>query len=332
MVKTALGVALSVVVLISLGQFIFNAIYKFPQKIHYGVTFSPKYAQDLKLDWKLTFIKLLDELKVRSIRIPSYWDVLEASELKDDFSETDFMVDEASKREANIILVLGARQPRWPECHIPSWAVKLTVSDRRQKLLQFIEKVVKRYNDHPAIWAYQVENEPLLDAFGEGCDPSDESFLAKEVEKVRTLSNKQIIVTDSGELGFWITPMKLSDIFGTTLYREVYNPLMGYVTYPILPYLYNIKSQIVRYIFAPKNQKTIILELQAEPWSTDNNLSGMAIDRQLKLFSVDDFRDYIKYAKGTGFDEDYLWGVEWWFWVDKNGHPEYLEYAKSLFR
>jgi hypothetical protein len=150
----------------------------------------------------------------------------------------------------------------------------------------------------------------------------DEDFLKKEVELVRILNGKPIIVTDSGELGFWITPMKLSDIFGTTLYRKVYDKTFGYITYPYPSIFYNLKSTVVRALFAKNNQKTIIVELQAEPWLAKNGQSP---------FSVEDFKKNINYAKQTGFDTTYLWGVEWWYFMEKSGHPQYLEYAKSLF-
>ena len=227
-------------------------------------------------------------------------------------------------------MVLGERQPRWPECHIPSWIKGLSISERQQKLLQYIEQVVKRYRDNSQIIAWQVENEPLLDSFAI-CGEHDKDFLKKEVELVISLSSKKIILTDSGELGFWITTMQLSDIFGTTLYRDVYNPYFGYVTIPYLPYFYNIKSHLVRNFFAQNNKRTVVIELQAEPWSATNNLIQTPIDRQTTIFPLDRFKQNIEYAKKTGFDEDLLWGVEWWYWMEKQGYPQYLDYAKTLF-
>lgn len=322
---------LLLLILIVIGEWIFEKIYPFPKKIQFGITFSPKFAQDLQLDWQLTFQKILDELNVKNIRIPTYWDVIEKEEGKDDFSETDFILDHANKKGAKVILVLGERQPRWPECHVPAWVKNLSLNSHQEKIKEFITRVVKQYKDHPEIWAWQVENEPLLPFFGR-CNNPDEKFLREEIELVRRLSDKLIIVSDSGELGLWITPMQVSDIFGTTLYRKVYNPVLGYTTYPILPYLYNLKSALISRIFAPKNQKTIIVELQAEPWSPINSLAKTPIDQQLSAFSISNFKDIISYAKNTGFDENYLWGVEWWYYMAEHGHPEYLEYAKTLFR
>lgn len=318
-------------VAILLGEIIFEKTYPFPSQIKYGVTFSSKYSTYLNLNWKDTYIKVLDDLKVSNLRLPTYWDIIEADKGHFDFSQTDFMLDEAQKRQAKTILVLGVRQPRWPECHIPNWAKDLSIDQRQKKTLQFISEVVKRYQQDPAISAWQVENEPLLTFFGEGCDSTDRDFLKSEVELVRSLDKRPVILTDSGELRVWVTPMRLSDIFGTTVYRTVYNRFLGYIDYPLLPYFYNLKSSLVRFTFAPQNQKTVIIELQAEPW-LPNSVLDTKPEQQTKVFSEKKFKDNIDYAKKTGFDEAYLWGVEWWYFMAQNGYPQYLEYAKTLFK
>lgn len=296
----------------------------------FGVTFSPRYARYLKLDWQKTYIRILDDLKVKNLRLPTYWDVLEKDKDKYDFTETDFMVDQASKRGAKVILVVGVRQPRWPECHIPSWVKSLSPEERKQKILEFIQKVVERYKNRPEIWAWQVENEPLLGSFGEGCDRPDRDFLKQEVDLVKSLSKRLIIMTDSGELGFWATSMQLSDVFGTTVYRRVNDRFLGYITYPVLPVFYSIKSNLIRSIFGSFNQKTIIIELQAEPWLAGGNF--VEPEQQARLFTTKNFKNYVNFAQKTGFDEIYLWGVEWWYAVAEKGYPEYLEYARTLFK
>lgn len=331
MLKFVIGlVGLFIILLgVLLGNVIFESTYSYPAKIIYGVTFAPKYASFLKLDWKKVYIQMLDD-GILNLRLPGYWDVLEKDKDKYDFSETDFLFNEAEKRKAKVILSLGEKQPRWPECQIPNWAKGLKLEDRRQRILEFISKVVERYKNSSSLVAWQVENEPFLPFFGENCDSVDKKSLKAEVDLVRSLSNKKVIVSDSGELGSWIVPMQLSDIFGTTLYRDVYNPVMGYFSYPLLPYLYNLKSQLVR-MLAPANQKTVIIELQSEPWLSNGD-SVQNVDEQLKRFPLKKMKSYIDYAKKTGFDEMYLWGVEWWYLMEKEGHPEYLNYAKTLFR
>lgn len=325
-------IAFLVIMIILLGEEVFERVYKYPEKIEYGVSFSPSFAQYLNLDWQKTYIEILDDLEVKNIRIPGYWSIIEKEQNKDDFSKLDFMVSEAEKRGVKAILVLGVRQPRWPECHIPAWAKSLSVGERQEKILQFINKVVQRYKLSQAVKFWQVENEPLLSSFGKGCDAPDKKFLISEVDLVKSMDTRPIIVTDSGELGFWVTAMRLSDIFGTTLYRTVYNPIFGYSRYPILPYLYNIKSSLVKKLTSSASKRTIIIELQSEPWFINGELLSMSISEQLKLFPVHKLKDNVDFAQKTGFDEMYLWGVEWWYFMAQNGHPEYLQYAKTLFR
>ena len=73
-------------------------------------------------------------------------------------------------------------------------------------------------------------------------------------------------------------------------------------------------------------------ELQSEPWLSMRDSSEGSPQKQAQLFSLADFKANIEFAKKTGFDESYLWGVEWWYWIAEKGYPEYLDYAKVIFK
>ena len=295
-----------------------------PPPTNHGVTFSPMYAKYLGLDFQKTYLSILDDLKVRHLRIPSYWSKIEKNQGKYDFSEVDFMVSEAEKRGAKIILVVGIKQPRWPECHIPDWAKELSVEKRQEKALEYIETTVKRYLDSTSIIAWQVENEPFVSWFGESCDALDANFLQKEVEMVKKLDpDRPIIITDSGEWSLWVTASKYADTLGISVYRKAHNSKLGLVTYPLPSWYYTLKSKLI-------SKKTIISELQAEPWS-EKGIAETAIEDQIKLFSPQDFKANQEYASKIGFGEVYFWGVEWWYYMAANGHPEYLRVAKTVF-
>ena len=81
-----------------------------------GVTFSTKYAKELGLDWKAAYLATLDDLGVRKFRIPVYWDEAEPERGRYAWDEVDWMLDEAAKRGADVILAVGRKTPRWPEC------------------------------------------------------------------------------------------------------------------------------------------------------------------------------------------------------------------------
>ena len=52
---------------------------------------------------------------------------------------------------------------------------------------------------------------------------------------------------------------------------------------------------------------------------------------QLYAMDINQVKDNIKFAKEVGFSENYLWGVEWWYFMgQKYGHWEFWEYAKGL--
>lgn len=307
----------------------------------FGVSYSPRYAKELLLDPKVTFQNILQNLKVRHIRLSAYWDEIEPNQDQFDFQDLDWYIDQASQHKTQAILTIGYKLPRWPECRTPAWLDPkrhpvlpkagysfISGSLLRERQLNMLSAVINHYKNNPTISAFQLENEPILN-FGD-CPKVDREFLSREVRFVREKTKKPIMITDSGELRFWRTPMQLSDIFGTTLYRVVDTPWFGPFQYPLRPWFYRTKSALVRKFFAPQNQKTVISELQAEPWATES-LIQIPIDEQIKRFSLDQFRETVTFARKTGFSEAYFWGAEWWYYLAAQGHPEYLEYAKTLF-
>ena len=324
---------LTAAIFVLVGLYLLGTLYASfipPHQMIFGVSFSPRYAAELGLDPKITFQDILTNLKVKNIRLSAYWDEIEPKENQFDFANLDYYVNQATKANAQVILVIGHKVPRWPECFAPNWVYHQTPNnyDRLRTLqLNMLTETIKHFNNNSTIKAFQLENEPLLD-FGI-CPLGDREFLKKEVDLVRFLTKKPIILSDSGELRSWVTSMKLSDIFGTTLYRTVRTPFNFDFTYPFPPIFYSLKSTLVRNLFAPQNQKTIIIELQAEPWL----LKGIAqtpIEEQIKIFKLQDLQNNIEFAEKTGFGQAYLWGVEWWYFMAKSGHPEYLEYIKKL--
>lgn len=301
--------------------------------IKWGVTYSSKYAEsELGLDWQETYLAILDDLKVDNIRLSAYWDEIEIERDNYNFEVLDWLIKEADKRNVKITLAIGRRLPRWPECHDPKWLSGLSKEEIGQEQLELVDLVVKRYNLVDNITTWQIENEPYLSTFGL-CPSLDHQIFAQEIALTRELSQKPILVTDSGELNFWIMAAKTgADVVGSTLYRTVYNERIGYIKYPIPPIFYFAKASFIKTFF---NTKSVInSELQAEAWHTEKkDLSQMTLAESAKSMDIDQFKDNITFAKKAGFDDIYLWGAEWWYFLKtKQGNSDIWNEAKKIWQ
>lgn len=298
-------------------------------QIKWGANFSVKYSEQLGLDWQEVYIGILDDLGAKNIRISVDWDLIEPEKDKFDFNSIDWLIEESEKRNANLILVIGMKTLRWPECHIPGWVKDLSDSEREERIFNLLENIVKKYENNQNIVAWQVENE-IFFPFGE-CPAISRDFFAKEIQLVRDLdkSERDILVTDSGEFSFWLNSAKYGDAVGISMYRNAwFEELNLSIPYPIPPSFYYKKSKLINRLF---NKKVIVTEFQAEPWG-EKPLYCLDIKRQEELFSLDDFKNHLIFAQDSGFDEIYLWGTEWWYWLKNNqNNDSFWNEAKKLF-
>ncbi len=290
----------------------------------YGVTFSTQYARSLGLDWKQAFTSTLDDLRVRKFRIPVYWDDVEGQKGKEDWSDVDWMLEQASARGADVILAVGRKTPRWPECHVPAWAQAMSEDAQRREVLRFLQEEIDHFRGAPAVKVWQVENEPLFH-FGK-CPPPDREFLKREIALVRGADLRPIMVTDSGELSTWIRTGTLGDILGISMYRLVWNSYLGGLYWPVSPIYYTDRINLL----SPIIRRVIISELQAEPWFIKAP-AETPISAQLDQMNPARLRGNAEFAASTGAGEIYLWGVEWWYWLKTRGHGELWEAARPLY-
>lgn len=298
-------------------------------ELEYGLTFSKKQANNLNLDWEKVYLDILDDLKVKKIRLSAYWDEIEPTNGQFNWQDLDWQIKEASSRNAEIILAIGGRLPRWPECHFPDWAEILDEVDRNKKILNYLTETINRYKDNENIIAWQIENEPFLSHFGK-CPELEKRFLDEEIALARSLDERSIVVTDSGELSVWVPAAKRADIFGTTMYRDTYSQFLErYVHYPINPSFFRFKKNISNFFAQP--DKWIVIELQAEPWGP-KPYQDLSQEERDKTMNVEKFKEMTEFARQTGFQEFYLWGVEYWYWEKQiQQNVEMWNEAKKLF-
>lgn len=300
-----------------------------PEHIEYGATFSQFFAEELGVDWIDVYQAALDDLKIRKFRLVAYWPLIEPQRDVYDFSDLDYQITEATARDAEVILAIGRRLPRWPECHTPTWVGTMPWEEQKMELRQYLTAVVERYKDEPAITMWQVENEPYLHAYaGHICGELDEEFLKEEVALVKRLDpSRPVLITDSGNLGTWYKPYSVGDAFGTSVYVHFWTPELGQFRTVQPPALYRLKTNLMR-LWGEK--PSLLIELSGEPWLVEP-VTKVPIETQLTRMDLDKFRDIVSYAEATRFDQQYVWGVEWWYWMRERGHGELWDYARTLF-
>lgn len=300
-----------------------------PAQTIWGVTFSQLMSKQLGLDWRANYEAIVNDLHPDGIRLIAYWNHIEPKENEWDFADLDWQMSEAQSSSIPVILALGQKAPRWPECHFPSWLDTKDAIKRKESLLVYLKAVVLRYQNSPNLNAWQVENEPLF-TFGE-CPPYDEKLLSDEIALVKSIDPiHPVLLTDSGELGNWYQVARLGDEVGTTLYRDVYNgKLARHITYPLSPEFYSLKESVAKILANKSQQKFIVAELDAEPWG-QKQIYEMTTENQMKLFGLDNLKNIVSFAQATKFDAFYFWGVEWWYSLKQQGYPEYWKEAKKL--
>lgn len=313
------------------------------KNIIWGVTFTKSYAQYLGLDWKQAYLAALDDLGIKAVRIGINWDEIEPEPGKFTFDDYDWMLEEAQKRGVFVVPAIGFKLPRWPECRSPEWAAQWLPPERtflkrvldigvglyrkefEEAQLAMLKQVVEHFKGRENIKMWQVENEGFIGWFGD-CPPIKDAFVRREVEFVRSLDPRPILMTESGELSTGIKSAVLADTVGTSLYREVWSPIFGFITYPWPPSFYAHKAALLK----PWVPRFIITELQLEAWAP-HGILNVPLEEQLQIMSPEKMRTVIEYTRRTGIAEIYTWGAEWWWWLKLKGYPQLWEVAREEF-
>lgn len=291
----------------------------------FGVSFNPDYARELDVSPKQVYETVLGDWNFKKIRLSAQWDLVEKERGIYDFSELDYFMDRAGLHGAKVVLAVGRKTPRWPECHLPSWIDPQ--KDYRDELLDYIKIVTERYKNHSALEIWQVENEPFL-SFGL-CDKMKPADLDEEIKLVRRIDGKHpILVTDSGELSAWNKAGKAGDLFGTTLYRSVWNKYIGYFTYDWLPaWFYNLKLSLI----GRDLNTAFVSELQAEPWLPGKSAVLTPLTEQYKSMNLERLQENVEFSSRVEVSRVYLWGAEWWYWLENvKGVEGFGGYVKGL--
>ena len=304
------------------------------QPLQQGVSFIPDYAAGLGLNPRQTMDALIN-INVRQFRLTSYWSDIEQAPGHYDFSQLDWEFQKAEKAHASVILTVGLRQPRWPECHAPSWVnINQPDSQWQPQLENYMKAVINRYKDSPSLQSYQLENEYFLKGFGICPDTTmsrqrliDEYNLVKRADSTHPV----IIGRSNNAIGLPLGQPQ-PDEFSISVYKRVWDAAFThrYVEYPYPAWYYGFLAGIQK-IVTGKNM--MIGELQAEAWpSRGQTIQNTSLAEQNKSLNAQRLKDRFGYGRATGMRQMELWGGEYWYYrLVKLHDPSLWNVAKQEF-
>ncbi len=310
-------IVIILVIVLTLAMFGVGQWYLSSEKskpLQLGVSFIPDYAQSLGENPQSAMDALLS-IGVRQFRLVSYWSDIETSPGHYDFSQLDWEFKKAESKHATIILTLGLRQPRWPECHAPSW-INISAPEKswQPALESVMQKVVDRYKGSPSLEEYQLENEYFLQGFG-NCTNFDRNRLVSEYNLVKTLdpSHSVIIGRSNNTIGF-PSGKPRADIYSISVYTRVWDANVShrYLEYPYPSWYYAFLAGFEK-IFLHRDM--IIAEMQAEAWPPNGkSITDISLSEQNKSLSAKRLQGRFEFGKATGMRQIEMWGSEYWYY------------------
>jgi hypothetical protein len=303
------------------------------QPLQQGVSLIPDYAQSLGVDPQAMMDGLLG-IGVKQFRLVSYWSDMEQQPGQYDFSQLDWQFQKAEQAHAKIILTVGLRQPRWPECHAPNWVDTSRPAGQWQPQLEtFMQKVIERYKNSPSLESYQLENEYFLKGFGE-CSNFNRQRLVSEYNLVKqTDPNHPIIVGRSNNAIGLPLGQPQPDEFSISVYKRVWDAAWThrYIEYPYPAWYYGFLAGLQK-IVTGKNM--MIGELQAEAWPPNGkSIQEISLEEQNKSLDAQRLQDRFQYGRATGMRQIDLWGAEYWYYRKVKLHdPSLWNIARQEFQ
>lgn len=295
-----------------------------------GISFSQVQAERNGHDWHDNYLAMLDDLKPRQVRLAAYWDRIEKKPGEYDFSETDWMLDQAKSRNIKVTLVVGQKVIRWPECFYPEWLDRNNPKIVAPAANRFVATTVEHYKNHPALDTWQLENEFLLKVFGK-CPVQNltREQLTAELNTLRAIDAKRpVLLSASNNYGLPILG-PFSGTYGFSMYKRVWNPHLGYFTYLYPAWWSWWRASVINLLFA---QEIRIHELQAEAWGPVGN-EKLSYEESTKSMNPDYLNSIVAWARATKIKRIDLWGVEWWY--DQKvrlNHPQMWQAAKKIIQ
>jgi hypothetical protein len=276
---------------------------------------------------------ITSDLHVKHFRLVSYWSDGETAPGKYDFSQLDWQFAKAEASGAKVTLVVGLRQPRWPECHAPSfYDTSQPESQWYPQLKAYMTAVINRYKVNPALQNFQLENEYFLKGFGT-CTNTSRARLVDEYQLLKRLApHKEVIVGRSNNALGWPIGAPTPDKFSISVYKRVWDAGVThrYLEYPQPGWFYAFTAGWQK-IFTGRDM--VIGELQAEAWPPHGQtIPETSLAEQNKSLDAHRLQIRFGYGKATGMKTIDMWGAEYWYYRQQVLHdPSLWDVARQQF-
>lgn len=325
-------------------------------EVSYGFSFAPHPYAVAGLDWKKSYIELLDRFNFKWVRIAFYWD--QSTDQAGNLNLTDltFQIEEAQKRNVSVIIAIGAKTPYYPEVYIPNHLTKdlkfgqeLGNSAQIKKALLDVESnLIPKIATYSAITYWQVENEPYAGTRNNWTVGED--LLSEEIKVIKKNdpSKRPIILTHPGPFVWdhdWQKLLKhlaMGDVLAVNYFPKTRTPdvvtinLLGKDLKLIWPDFINIPVYIwgsispdfekVKNTVEAHGNKLWIMEMQAEPY-----LSEFKYARgKIFVFTPEDILKADLAIRKAGIHYIGFWGANWWLLSDKNGDSEWINMVEKV--
>jgi hypothetical protein len=308
-----------------------------PPAAQVGFSFSPVTSEKANRDPAHDLAVLLAATNPDVVRLPVYWEYIEPTRGRYDFSSVDSLLaavaahNLVSARPTRVVLTVGVRNFLYPELHEPAWAGLreqpfITQAQAGDEYRGYFLASVMRYRGSPLLYAWQVENEPLdvVGNFLTGPDQIDPSQLAWEIGEVHRIDPMHKVLTTTYDgwnvavdmLQVYATPLlqllggypsghpeetlEAGDALGLDLYLE--GPSIP-LTFTSVDLRAEWKRQALSFWAAQTKaagKELWLAEMQAQPWGDSTSFTPADL--------VDSAEDY----RQEHLEVVLMWGVDTW--------------------
>lgn len=305
--------------------------------------------------WQDSFAQLIS-LKPACIRLGARWPEVEISPNVFDFSEYDHLFTMLNNTGIEIMVVLGVKNLRWPEVHIPDFYLKQDRPHRFQSIdwqrlglheqyQRYLDTSLAHFRNHPNVTFIQVENEPF-EPTGPTANTIEPSVLKSEIHTIRMKCLKDIAVTmgagftEKSRVAERLRPRMLNQLLSM-------NPeMIGINVYPSSQWQqingkvstnnadekhWHLLDTMYRTIVAA-GVIPFVAELQAEPWEADPNHMNFIDPYGNSTFSIDDYKKVLERIPSFHFPLVLLWGVEFQTACFRQGNSTWLSATQDFIQ